>query len=145
MALNCEVLPWPDASAHDLQRLGEAFSRWFSGYVDDLIEAGIEADSWVDMESVDSLLVGEQPRQFGSRCGLPGITVAEMVEAVTEARSRHTLVRRLLPPVESRAVLFGFSLPDEGAEAVVASLSLNLPMDLVAGVRINGVEYSPVL
>ncbi len=62
MALNCEVLPRPDASAHDLQRLGEALSGWFSGYVDDLIEAGVDADSWVDMDAVDSLLAVEQPR-----------------------------------------------------------------------------------
>jgi hypothetical protein len=70
MALNCELLPRPDASAHDLQRLGEAFSRWFSAYVDDLLEAGMDADSWADMDAVDALLAGEQPRRFAARCGI---------------------------------------------------------------------------
>jgi hypothetical protein len=143
MALHCELLPRPDATAQDLRRLGEALSRWLSACIDDLIEEGVEADFWADLDAVDALLAGEQPAPFGSRCGLPGMTAGELAEAVKAARSRYTLPRRLLPPLESRAVLFGFALPDDAADSVVTSLRINLPLELVTSIRVNGVEYNP--
>jgi hypothetical protein len=143
MSLHLEILPRPDASAQQLKRLGHALLVWSSACLDRLIEAGQDADAWLDMDAIDDLLVGELPRPFVLRCGVPGMTATELADALATARRRYTLLRRALPSPESRAVLFGLSLGCDAAEEVVASLRRHVPMELVGAVRINGRECGP--
>ena len=138
--LNCEILPRSDASAEELKRLGVALSDWLNTYLDEVGESGLDVEVWLDMDGIDSLLAGELPAPFAIRCGVPGMAAAEFAEAVAVARSRYSLLRRLLPMPSSRGVTFGLSLDEEVSEEVITRLRHALPMDLVSVVRINGRE-----
>ncbi len=145
MTLHGELMPRLDATPDELKALGAAIQAWFAAFQRQRAEAGDDIDGWLDEDAVGDLLHGELPQRLVARClrVMHGITVRELISRLSDARERHPLVRRSLPPPEARSVGFGFSLCQEARDDLLASLRDRLPPDLLYEISIDGERYEP--
>jgi hypothetical protein len=139
MTLHGELIPRHDATPAELKALGAAIQAWFTAFQRQRAEAGDDVDGWLDEEAVGDLLHGELPQPLAARClrVMHGITVRELIGRPSDARERHPLVRRSLPPPEARSVGFGFSLCQAARDDLLASLRGRPPVDLLSEIGID--------
>src|SRR5262249_9712945 len=74
-------------------------------------------------------------RPFALRCSVRGVRVSELTEAIAAARSRYTLLRRLLPTPDSRGVVFGL-WQGRTLEEDIAEIARHFALDAMALRRI---------
>lgn len=137
--MNIELTPRLNLTPNELKRLGAALEAWFATF---LCEHA-DVDGWLDEDALADLAAGELPKPFILRCltDPPKLNLTELSDALEQARARHPLLQRSLPPVHGRCVPFGLCLGDGDEDEVLASLRHGgVPVAFVESIRVNGKE-----